>query len=172
MLCTSHDFKTAMRLFPASVAVIATGVAPNRVGMTATAVCSLSAEPPQVLVCLNGQTATSYAIRENGSFSVNLLADVQAGLARRFAGMDGAVGDAKFANDDWETGALGVPILATALQSFACRMVRIHKEGTHFIVVGRVERLVIGQRDQALIYRDGAFGTFAPEASSLAGPTA
>jgi flavin reductase (DIM6/NTAB) family NADH-FMN oxidoreductase RutF len=167
MLCTSVDFKSAMRLFPASVAVIATGIAPNRFGMTATAVCSLSAEPPQVLVCLNARTATSEAIRRNGTFSMNLLADVQAGTARRFAGMDGVTGDDKFDPGDWKTGDLGVPVLTTGLQSFACRVVSAHKEGTHFIVVGRVEEMQINERDQALMYRDGAFGIFSP---ALSGP--
>ncbi len=162
MFCTSDDFKSAMRRFPASVAVIATGAAPNRFGMTATAVCSLTADPPQVLVCLNAQTATSEAIRANGTFSMNLLSAAQADTARQFAGMNGVTGDAKFDNDDWETGHLGVPVLTTGLNSFACRVVSAHKEGTHFIVVGRVEGMRGSECDQALIYRDGAFGQFAP----------
>ena len=167
MLCTVGDFKSAMRRFPASVAVIATGAAPNRFGMTATAVCSLTADPPQVLVCLNAQTATSEAIRKNGTFSMNLLSDAQAKTARRFAGMDGVTGDAKFDPVEWETDHLGPPILKAGLNSFSCRVVSAHKEGTHFIVVGRVETLRASDCNQALIYRDGAFGHFAVIPSNL-----
>lgn len=165
MLCTSEEFRAAMRLFPASVAVIATGRAPERVGMTATALCSLSVEPPQVLVCLNAQSATSHAVCANGVFSINILADGQSGVARRFAGMGGAAGDAKFDKGEWSTGRHGIPVLTSAMQHFECRLIDTHAAATHLIVVGEVQGLALGSADDALIYRDGMFGTFAPHVS-------
>lgn len=158
-----------MRKLPAGVAVIATGDAPFRVGMTATAICSLSAEPPQVLVCLNTQTGTGQAVRANGRFSVNLLTETQTDLARRFAGMDGASGDDRFDGADWVQGEYGTPVLLSAMQQFECSVADIHQAATHIIVVGRVQGLTRGMTDQALIYRDGTFGTFAPGAPIRAG---
>lgn len=173
MLCTSSGFKDAMRLFPAGVAVIATGGAPDRTGMTVTAFCSLSAEPPQVLVCLNSRTGTSRAVGRNGVFSVNILADAQSGIARRFAGMDGVSGDERFHSGSWTVGMSGVPVLASAVQSMECSLVRIYEAATHLIVIGRVEGLSATSRGQALIYRDGAFGAFLPaEALATAGEEA
>lgn len=162
MFCNPEDFRAAMRLFPASVAVIATGNAPMREGMTATALCSLSVDPPQVLVCLNAESATSRAVRQNGVFSVNILTNNQSGIARRFAGMDGSSGDSKFAGATWNAGVQGTPVLASAMQSFECKVSDIHSAATHVIVVGEVQGLEIGRAQDALIYQDGTFGTFAP----------
>lgn len=173
MSCISSEFKNAMRLYPASVAVIATGEAPARVGMTATAVCSLSAEPPQLLVCLNSQTTTSKVIEQNRSFSINLLQADQMDLAARFAGMvDGISGDSKFEEALWnqhdaEDLKTSIPVLNSALLSFPCRLVSMHQAGTHQIVVGQVDEILKSPQEKmfdqtALIYGDGAFGTFAP----------
>jgi flavin reductase (DIM6/NTAB) family NADH-FMN oxidoreductase RutF len=162
MLCSSEDFRAAMRLFPASVAVIATGRAPEREGMTATALCSLSVDPPQVLVCLNARSATSRAVSRNGVFSVNILSDDQTAVARRFAGMEGAAGEAKFEPGLWRAGTQGAPVMASAMQNFECRVVETHHAATHVIVVGEVQGLAIGPAKEALIYQNGTFGTFAP----------
>lgn len=162
MLCSSDEFRAAMRLFPASVAVIATGRAPSREGMTATALCSLSVDPPQVLVCLNALSATTHAVRRNGLFSVNILSDGQSDVARRFAGIDGAAGDSKFKMGEWKIGTQGAPILASAMQSFECRVGDLHSSATHVIVVGEVQGLALGPAKEALIYQGGIFGTFAP----------
>ncbi|TAM26932.1 MAG: flavin reductase [Candidimonas sp.] len=66
-------FRQAMRRLAATVTIVATGQAPNRSGLTATAVCSLTANPPQVIACLNASSSTCSLIRETGVFSVNIL---------------------------------------------------------------------------------------------------
>ena len=66
-----------MRHLAGAVTVIATGAPGHRFGLTATAVCSLSDEPPTLLVCVNRPASAHDVISRNGNFSVNLLADDQ-----------------------------------------------------------------------------------------------
>src|SRR5687768_14225534 len=111
MSCTSDDFRLAMRRSPSSVAIVATGAWPHRAGMTATAICSLSADPPQVLACLNQRTMTCRTLQHCRTFSINLLNTGQLPLARLCPGLAGEVtGEEKFAAGDWRQGASGAPV--------------------------------------------------------------
>lgn len=159
MTCSSDDFRAAMRRFPSGVAIVAAGAAPRRAGMTATAICSLSADPPQVLACLNRSSSTSRAVEEARFFSINLLATSQLALARIFAGLEeGVSADQKFAAGVWCSGITGAPILTDAVLSFECALVTAHKASTHNIVIGEVMRITGEVAEDALIYRSGAFG--------------
>jgi len=164
MTCISNDFVAAMRRYPASVAVIATGTAPNRSGMTATAVCSLTASPPQMLVCLNTKTATLRALQESGTFSINVLHSAQKELATRFSSGDPALrGDAKFEPGSRREDTTGVPVLTSASQSFVCRLNTCFEAGTHMIVVGFVLSISGEAQEPALLYENGQFGAFQSE---------
>jgi len=54
-------------------------------GMTATAVCSISVDPPLVIVCMNRAIATHRAVHASGVFAINFLTAGAERLARRFA---------------------------------------------------------------------------------------
>jgi flavin reductase (DIM6/NTAB) family NADH-FMN oxidoreductase RutF len=89
-------FKKGMRHLAASVTLITTRHRELRGGLTATAVCSVSAEPPQLLVCVNKTASAHDPIGEAGFFCVNVLSPQHRKLAERFAGMDGVEGDDRF----------------------------------------------------------------------------
>ena len=89
-------FKKGMRHLAASVTLITTRHRDLRGGLTATAVCSVSAEPPQILVCVNKTASAHDPIGEAGFFCVNILAPGHRKIAERFAGMDGVEGDERF----------------------------------------------------------------------------
>ena len=72
------QYKLGMRQLAGAVNIITSLHAGKPWGMTATAVCSASAEPPTVLVCINQSAATHQAILEAGIFCVNVLRDSQA----------------------------------------------------------------------------------------------
>ena len=159
MSCTSDDFRLAMRRFPSGVAIVATGAWPQRAGMTATAICSLSADPPQVLACLNQRTMTCRTLQHCRSFSINLLNTSQLPLARLFAGLAGeAAGEEKFTAGDWRQGASGAPVLETAVLTLECALVAAHEAGTHNIFIGKVLEISGQLAEEALIYRSGVFG--------------
>ncbi|MEM6890996.1 MAG: flavin reductase family protein [Pseudomonadota bacterium] len=153
-----------MRRYPASVALIATGEAPNRNGMTATAVCSLTATPPQMLVCMNAKSGTLLALQKNKCFSINVLQKEQCDLAGRFSSGDPKLcGDAKFEPSRWRQHSKGAPILSDTSQSFVCRLNTCFEVGTHMIVVGFVLAVINETQEPALLYEDGKFGAFEPE---------
>ena len=103
------DFKAGMRQLAASVTVITAAHDGTKDGLTATATCSVSADPPQLLICVN-QLASAYGlIRDAGSFGVNILAREQEDIALRFAGMDDTERGDRFGLGTWTRIATGAP---------------------------------------------------------------
>jgi flavin reductase (DIM6/NTAB) family NADH-FMN oxidoreductase RutF len=137
------QFRQAMSMLAGAVTVIATG-SPSEGpqswrGMTATAVCSVSDEPPSLLVCLNRTAGTYRQLVTNGLFSVNVLSSQLVSIAQTFAGRDGLSGADRFTDQRWVTGRLGVPVIPDALASLECRSSRYIEYATHALVIGRVE---------------------------------
>lgn len=135
------NFKAAMSQLAGAVSIVATGSSAGPAGwrgMTATAVCSLCAEPPSLIVCLNRASGTYKELQRNGLFSVNVLASRHVDLARRFAGQGGLVGGRRFAASGWHTGTLSVPVLADAVVSFECRVPQSFEYGTHTLLIGGI----------------------------------
>ncbi len=118
-----------MARFPGAVTIITARAGVERRGITATAVCSVSAEPPSLLACVNRRTGTCAAIADSGAFNVNLLADPASPLALRFAGAGGVTGEDKFAEGTWVEDARGLPLLSEALIGFSCDVTEPHRRG-------------------------------------------
>jgi flavin reductase (DIM6/NTAB) family NADH-FMN oxidoreductase RutF len=151
-------FKRGMRHLAASVTLITTRHRDLRGGLTATAVCSVSAEPPQILVCVNKSASAHDSIGEAGFFCVNILAPLHRKIAERFAGMDGVEGDERFHDlGDWSTLTTGAPVLKGCPVSFDCRLVTEVSAGTHTIYIGEIVDLILDPAATPLLYADGAF---------------
>src|SRR5260370_12479329 len=89
-------FKKGMRHLAASVTLITTRHRELRGGLTATAVCSVSAEPPQILVCVNKTASAHDPIGEAGFFCGNILSPHHPKIAARLARMGRVEGDVPF----------------------------------------------------------------------------
>lgn len=131
-------FCRIMSVLPAGVSVITTVDADGRPrGMTATAVCSVSASPPMLLVCIDSRSRTLAAIRQRGAFAVNILGAESEALARLFA----SSATADFAGLRWRSSATahGAPVLTSGVAGFAeCRVDRVVPAGDHHIVLALV----------------------------------
>lgn len=153
-------FRAAMARFPGAVTIVTTGQADGRRGITATAVCSVTADPPSLLVCLNRKTGTCAAVAETMRFTVNLLPGDGGPLALTFAGANGASGADKFHHGDWQDGSNG-PRLTTAIASFSCEVREAVQAGTHTIFIGRV--MEVATADGApLLYEQSRFHQLQP----------
>lgn len=120
-----------------SVCVITTELGGDRFGLTATAVASVSAEPPRLLVCVNRSGLTHDKILEAGRFAVNVLTEEQDNVAMVFAGMGG--GDRnRFETGAWETLITGAPILSGAAAAFDCRLGVTLEQSSHSVLFGDV----------------------------------
>lgn len=151
----SAAFKTAMRRVPAPVTVISAAHRGERRGLTATAVCSVSAEPPQLLVCVNKRVQAHDAIGLAGYFGVNYLSHGQADVAHAFSSPSGAPG-ARFETGDWTEGETGAPLLRDALATFECRVVQAVDGGTHTLYIGEIVGMT-DRDDLSLLYKSGLF---------------
>jgi flavin reductase (DIM6/NTAB) family NADH-FMN oxidoreductase RutF len=152
-------FKQGMRSLAGAVCVITSSRHGRRHGMTATAVCSATADPPTVLVCVNRATATHGAIAESGLFCVNVLRHEDRDLSGQFSGAQKA--DERFRDERWTTLATGAPVLLNALVSFDCRVVNSLDHGTHTIFLGEVKQLQIGRKGKPLLYSEGQYAKLA-----------
>lgn len=168
MPVSPDQFRSALSRLAAGVSVISTALGPERRGITATAVCSLSATPPKLLVCVNTTTGTCRMIEDAGWFAVNLLGDEQLSLAEIFAGRHGVQGGERFAHGTWSSGgAGGQPLLEGALATLECRVDQIVRSDTHAIFIGLVEATVFAEA-RPLIYQAGQFHTLPIEAAAAA----
>ena len=149
------EFKSAMRQVTAAVSVITARAGSLRNGLTATAVCSVSAEPPTMLVCVNRNARAESIIAESGAFAINVLGDAQHRIARLFS-TSKLSPEERFAEGRWFAMATGAPVLDGAVASFDCQVESCVRSGTHHIYLGRV--VAVASLDiEALLYRDGAF---------------
>ena len=120
-------------------------------GMTVSAFCSLSLEPPLVLICIEKTASVHEALTRAPSFVVNVLSAKQEQLARRFAIVD----IDRFEGVGFSRSGHGIAVLDDALAVIECNSVSLLDGGDHTIVVGEVEtgRAEIGT--PLLYYRGG-----------------
>lgn len=154
-MVTETDFKTAMRQVAASVAIVTARSGQVRNGLTATAVCSVTASPPTMLVCINRGASAEALIEESGAFAINFLTDEQHQVARLFSTSKLGPED-RFAEGRWLSLQTGSPILDGCVASFDCQVESRIVAGTHHVYLGRI--LAVTSLDQEiLLYRDGSF---------------
>ncbi len=136
--CSDADFRLAMRQLPGAVCVIATEHGGARAGFVATAVCSVSADPPTLLVCINKNTSAHDPIVKAGRFSVNLLSVGHVKVSEMFSGQGGFKGADRFNVADWSKLVTGAPVFEEAVAAFDCCISKSLDAGTHTVVFGVV----------------------------------
>lgn len=155
-------FKAAMRNLAGGVCIIATGAGRGKRGLTVTAVCSLTMEPPRILVCVNKTADGHDHILRNGVFSLSVLASEHRRLAEVFSGQDGSKGSVRFEGDRWKMSEHEAPVLADALCGLVCEVADTLDMGSHTVVVGLVVDAAHREEGEALLYHRGKFAVPAP----------
>jgi flavin reductase (DIM6/NTAB) family NADH-FMN oxidoreductase RutF len=156
-ICNADIFRKAMRLLAGGVTLITTADGDERAGLTATAVCSLSVEPPRVLACVNLKGATYRVLAASRAMTVNLLGAAHEPLAHCFGGMRTEYED-PFALAQWSVGVNGAPTLVDAVAAFECSIEEMMITRTHAVVIGEVRNVVVAGEARPLIYVNGTFG--------------
>jgi flavin reductase len=154
-----EQFKAGMRALAGAVNIVTSNNAGHRYGMTATAVCSATADPPTVLACINKLATTHGAVAKSQAFCVNVLRAEDWDLSTSFSGAQS--GEARFKSRDWTRLATGSPVLIDALVSFDCRVVKHLAHGTHTIFLGQVEQVLLGKKGKPLLYAEGQYAKLA-----------
>ena len=152
-------FREAMSRYGAAVHVITTDGPSGKGGVTATAVCSVSDDPPTLLVCVNRKSQTGQTIANNGVFCVNTLNAESEELANLFAGRTGVASAARFDTGSWGSLTTGSPVFASAICACDCRVVEINAVGSHNVIFGVVEAVNLGPNVPALVYHGRSYKT-------------
>lgn len=125
-------------------------------GLTATAVCSVSLEPPLVLACLGRESQTHQAIGSSGRYALNFLPAAGRELADRFATRE----PDKFDGVEWTAGPGGTPLVSTALSWVECEVYRVVEAGDHTIFIGLVAAAgAPNPEEEPLLHFRGRYGT-------------
>ncbi len=148
----SPSFRHAMSRLPTGVTVL---VARERdggfIGMTASAVTSLSLDPPMILACIGHEAAAHAALTGGAAFGVNILAADQEEASRRFA----SKGEQRLDGTGMERTPAGFPRLPGALAWLEVRRTAVHPEGDHSIVTGVVEWAAATEGEPLLYFLGG-----------------
>ena len=149
------SFRLAMRRFPAAVTVITSADQTRRHGMTATAVTSLSMDPPSLVVCVNQASLLHDIMLLARRFCVNLLRQDQVALSAAFSGA--LPPETRFRVGEWAVSAEGISYLETAQVNIFCRKAAAVPYGTHTIFIGEAERVSVQDPIDPLIYQDATY---------------
>jgi flavin reductase (DIM6/NTAB) family NADH-FMN oxidoreductase RutF len=153
---STQDFVHAMGLHVSSVCVITTVIGHERFGLTATAVSSVCANPPRLLVCINMSGVTYSKITETAVLCVNVVAEGQDNVAKAFAGMMGKDFD-RFSLGNWSKLKTGSPVLEGATTVFDCRVVQSIPQHSHMIFICEVLATQTKVNAEPLLYGNRKF---------------
>lgn len=152
-------FRSAMRRLAATVTIITVEEAGSLKGMTATAVSSLSTDPPSILACVNRSASIHEALARSATFSVNILHQSQMSIALAFA--DKERRSSRFEEGEWALHEQRLPYLPDAQASLICATRRLFDYATHTICIGEVVRVRVRDDIDPLGYVDGRFARLA-----------
>lgn len=152
-----ESFRESMAHLGAAVTIVTTNGPAGRCGFTASAICSLTDDPPTLIVCMNRASSQNAAFKTNAVVCVNTLTADQQNLSDIFAGRHGLEMPQRFAAADWSILITGAAVLKDALVSFDCRIDQTIEVGTHSLFVCRVLALSPCRNELALMYFKRAF---------------
>jgi len=151
------EFRAAMARFPSGVVVVTTRCSDGTPrGFTASSFCSVSLEPPMILVCLANSADSAASFERCDRFAVSVLAPVHRPLAMRFA----TKGTDKFASGGLRLSPDGLPTVERAVSELDCAAHARHPAGDHTVLIGRVRGVRLGE-GSPMVYYDRAFRTLA-----------
>ena len=152
-MINKDEFRAALGRFASGVTIVTSKDAEGNLhGITVSAFCSVSLEPPLVLICIDKNTGSHHALAQTDSFVVNLLREDQQHISDRFASFL----HSKFETIKYHAGIDGLPILEDALANLECRLINSHANGDHTIFVGQIERATISDGNP-LVYFQGNY---------------
>ncbi|GEP32611.1 hypothetical protein NSZ01_03790 [Nocardioides szechwanensis] len=155
-LAAARQFRDVLGSFASGVTVVTTVSNGEPVGMTCQSFSSVSLDPPLVLF-IPAKTSRAWPLMQrSGRFCVNFLAADQAELSNTMASR----GTDKFADVSWQpTESTGSPLLEGALGYVDCSIHAVHEAGDHYVVIGRVLELALGEAEKPLLFFQGKYRT-------------
>jgi len=160
LVVDSSLYRDAMSRYAGHVQIVTTAHEGEKRGVTITAACSVSDNPPMLLACVNASNPKNAIFEKSGRFALNTLSADQIELANAFSGRDPALtSEQRFAMGNWQELVTGAPVLKDALAAFDCRVVEFKVMATHMVLIGEVMGISFGEHKPALLYLDRGYRT-------------
>jgi flavin reductase (DIM6/NTAB) family NADH-FMN oxidoreductase RutF len=146
-----NKFRYVMGHIPAGVTIVTSRTEDGApLGLTVSAIVSVSLEPIRLLVCIHKKAASHDPILRCGSFAVNVLSSRQAELAMRFST---APPEDRFNALELQASPLGNPLLPGSLAWLDCRVTDVYPGGDHSVILASVAGCEAGEGDPLLFHR-------------------
>jgi len=158
-LIDRQQFRDAMARLGAAVNVVTTVTPGGPVGFTASAVCSVTDQPPTMLLCMNRGSVLNEAFKAAGVLCINTLAPKQEALSSLFGGAEGLTMSERFEQGTWTSLVTGAPVLEGAVVSVDCRITQVTEIGTHSVMFCEALACKLGVSEQGLIYFSRGYHT-------------
>jgi flavin reductase (DIM6/NTAB) family NADH-FMN oxidoreductase RutF len=156
---TPDKFREALSRVVSSVSIVSTNGVHGIAGFTCSAVCSVTDEPPTLMVCVNRKSAANAIIKANGVLCVSSLGVEQVALSQMFAGVGRVPMNERFSDSDWGVLTTGAPYCKTSRVALDCRVAEIREVGTHSVIFAEVLSAVHVTDAQPLIYHSRNYAT-------------
>ena len=152
-----RDFRAAMANLSAAVNIVTTDGISGRAGITVSAVCSVTDDPPTLLVCVNQRSYTHDIFRTNRRIAINVLAPEHQEMALHFSGSTQWSMEDRFALPAWDHSTYGVPVLADAAAVLVGQIGAEFTQGTHTVMCVEVDHISVRRGSGGLVYFQRAF---------------
>ncbi len=152
-----NSFREAMARLGAAVNIVTTKGPEGDVGLTVSAVCSVTDDPATVLVCINRGSRQHDVLQAAGVLCVNILGHEHEELSPIFAGKDDLPMAQRFARARWTRLVTGAPVLESAAASLDCKIDQSVEVGTHTVFFCAVQAIRLGSSASGLVYHGRAY---------------
>lgn len=156
---SAEEYREALSRVASSVSVVTTDGPHGIAGFTCSAVCSVTDEPPTIMVCVNRKSAANAIIKANGVLCVNSLGAEQIDLSQMFAGVGRVPMHERFSGPYWRALITGSPCCTQARVALDCRVSEVHEIGTHSVILAEVLSTAQATDGQPLIYHSRNYAT-------------
>lgn len=151
-----QDFFNGMSKVASSVHVVTTDGPAGKGGITVSAMSSVTAEPPTLLICVHRESPSCALIKANQRFCVNLLQEEHAAISDAFGGRTEFDEIDTLSKDPWQSSPQGSIQHKESLVSFDCEVTQYMQVGSHDVIFGAIKH--IETRDgRPLLYADRAY---------------
>lgn len=150
-------YRDAMANFAAHVHLVTTEGEFGRRVIAATAVTSVSDDPPIILVCMNLLVQDNDIYLQNGIFAVSSLGEQHQAIAEACSGVARVSQEDRFALGEWEQLASGCPVLQDAVAVFDCNIIESREMSTHRVLFGKVNGVRGNPDTRPLIYHNRSY---------------